>query len=89
MTNNPLINQLAATDLHDFAQLNVTRLATAFTQATTKEVRRVFREQLGDAITFYERVKDYLTGTSQFSADLNVQIAADLDNADKVLNTLR
>ncbi|MDN5293063.1 MAG: hypothetical protein PWQ91_196 [Eubacteriales bacterium] len=87
LTGVNLTDQVICGDLLSSVKSSIKTCASAITEATSPEVRNVLRRQLEDAITFHEKVSEYMMEKGWYHPyDINEQIKLDLKGAQSALN---
>lgn len=87
MTGNRLSDQVVASDMLIFAKTGVKTYASAITEATTPDVRKILKKQLDEAISFQEQLGAFMISKGWYTADnINVQIQKDLTQAQNTIN---
>jgi similar to spore coat protein len=83
---NILTDQIMAIDLLNSAKTGVKNYATALTESTTEEIRKLLKEQLEVAIEAHENISKYLIEKSWYQPyDTMQQLQLDMDNAKAAL----
>ncbi|WP_144644133.1 spore coat protein [Priestia megaterium] len=90
-TLNKTLDDLAiATDLLLSAKNGVRTYAVALTETATREVRKVLKKQLDEAIELHEKISQYMIDNEMYHAyDVEEQVNHDLKKADKALELVK
>ena len=83
---NKMSDQVIATDFLISAKSAVRNYSIALTETTSQEVRTALRKQLGDAITAYETISNYMMKKGYYNAyDLQEQYKIDMQTTETAL----
>jgi len=86
---NILSDEVVANDLLVSGKNGITTYAAALAEASSPQVRKLLQKQLTQAIDMHERVFNYLANKGYYLAyDLNSQLQIDLQNAQKIIDTM-
>jgi similar to spore coat protein len=84
---NILTDQIMATDLLNSAKTGVKNYATALTESTTEEIRKLLKEQLEVAILAHENISKYMIEKQWYQPfDTMKQLQLDMENAKTALD---
>ena len=87
---NILSDEVIAADLLVASKKSITSYAAALAEAASPQVRELLKKQLAQAITMHERVFNYVANKGNYLAyDLNSQLQMDLQNAQRIIDTIQ
>lgn len=79
---NKLSDQVIATDLLNSAKTGITGCAMALSETTSPAVRDVLRRQFDDAVSFHEKVSNYMINQGWYHPyNVKEQIRMDIQSA--------
>ncbi|HHU55390.1 MAG TPA: spore coat protein [Acholeplasmataceae bacterium] len=84
---NILTEQVIATDMLIASKSAILNYASALVETHTKEVRNVLKKQLANAISYHEKLSDYMISNGYYHVEnINEQITMDINNANRSLD---